>query len=410
MKDMRRWILTRSLRRPVVAWNGPVRGPPGTPRGKAHPDAQARPLVVRAPSDRRCGVDRGVRRDVRDLTRRRHRLLEQLHAPEHGVDPGPRPAARRGAAGIGRHRADRDRHDGRHEGDRSGGPAAGRGDARGGGEAPARRRRPVAVREGRRRPDEPGRDGGLRDGGVRSAGAGPLDRPREGVRGHRRGGVGPRPGGRGLRAARPGGEPAVGRRHGPRDPHGGDRAVHRVRVALRDGDAAGLRARRARDRDVGDRPGQQRDEDARVLDRARPADRARRGRGLRVVHRLAPPAEPPGGTRRRRLGRARDRHVGARRPVRGHDRVRRAPRDVRVGDQLPLRPGGRREHRRALHDDRGAHVPARDARVHRPAGPLAPAAAGAGGGRAPRRPARASGRGGRGPSNGARSSTAPRPS
>ena len=107
VKDMRRPILGQPLRGPVVAWNGPVRGPPGTPRGKAHPDAQARPLVVRAPSDRRRGLDRGGRGDVRDRTRRRHRLLEQLHPPEHRVDPGPRPAPGRGAAAVGRHRADR---------------------------------------------------------------------------------------------------------------------------------------------------------------------------------------------------------------------------------------------------------------------------------------------------------------
>ena len=89
------------------------------------------------------------------------------------------------------------------------------------------------------------------------------------------------------------------------------------------------------------------------------------GRRLRAVHRLAPPPGPAGGPRRRVVGRARDRHLGSCRAVRRHDRVHRAPRDVRAGDQLPLRARGRREHRRAVHDGRGAHVPAGDARLRR---------------------------------------------
>ena len=190
--------------------------------------------------------------------------------------------------------------------------------------------------------------------------------------------------------------PSIGG-HAAGHPARGDRPAVGLRVAVRDGVAAPVRARLARDGHRHHRRAEQRAEDARVLSAARPAHRTRRRDRLRAVHRHAPPPGADRGPRHRDRGRQRGQHVGPRRAVRRDHRLHRAARDVRAGCLVPLRPRGLGVHRGGVHDARRAHAPARHARLHRPEGaeppPAAPARQGwPEGRRAPGR--RGSGRGG----------------
>ena len=134
-----------------------------------------------------------------------------------------------------------------------------------------------------------------------------------------------------------------------------------------------------------DRPAQPRPEDARVLDRAGPAHRARRRRRLRPVHRHPPPTGPGRRPGRRVVHRQRRQHLGPGRAVRRDHRVHRPARHVRPRRLVPLRPGHRRRHRRVVHHDRRAHPAARPARLHRAAGPERQPAKGPGRQRTPHR-------------------------
>ena len=98
-------------------------------------------------------------------------------------------------------------------------------------------------------------------------------------------GGGGRPGGRGRRQA-------VLRGHRARCDPGRRRAPPRVRLGLRHAPAPAVGPGLARDGDRGDRAAQPPAQDARLLDRAGPADRARRGRRLRPVHRDPAPSGP----------------------------------------------------------------------------------------------------------------------
>ena len=116
------------------------------------------------------------------------------------------------------------------------------------------------------------------------------------------------------------------RRHRTRRPPGRRRPAARLRLGLRHGAAAAVGAGLARHGHRGDRPAQPRPQDAGVLDRAGPADRPRRRRRLRPVHRDPAPPGAHGRQRRRVVHRQRRQHLGPGRAVRRDHRLHRPAR------------------------------------------------------------------------------------
>ena len=338
-----------------------------------------------------------------------HRLLQQLHPAQHRVDPGPRPAPGGGSRAWPA------------TGSRSSStpPTAPR--------SPTRRSRPPSTTMLAKvarlphvtdivspydplgaAPDQRRRDHRLRHRHLRPAGPEHLDPGGQAVRVHRPDRRRSRPAGGGVRPGGRGGRQAVLRRHRARAcilaaivlllVFGSVFAmVLPLLSALASlGTAIGVIGLLSH---VLKMP--------RVLDRAGPADRPRRGRRLRPVHRDPTPTGPHRRQRRRVVHRQRRQHLGPGRPVRRDHRLHRPARHVRPRRLLPLRTGHRRRHRRAVHHDRRPHPAARLPRLHRAPGAEPASRRGTwpptGPGSSAPAP-RASGPGGRRSSSGARSS------
>ena len=248
---------------------------------------------VRHRRRRRPALDRRPGRHDPALPGRRHRLLEQLLAPPHRVDPGPRPAAGRRTQESG----DQERivfhtTDGTpvtdpqvqatveemltkverlpHVTSRAE-PLLDRPRR-----PPDQRRQADGLRHRHLRRPEPERHYGPGQDFVDAAltAQGPTSRWPSPARSPSR------------PTSSPFGGTGLGRAAGRR------RAAPRLRLGLRHGPAPPVGAGLAGHRHRADRPAQPRHEDARVLDRAGPADRPRGGRRLRPVHRHPAPAGP----------------------------------------------------------------------------------------------------------------------
>ena len=180
----------------------------------------------------------------------------------------------------------------------------------------------------------------------------------------------------GRRADRQGGQPQQRfQRPRVRLPGCGGRAVRRVRLGPGDGPAAADGRHVARNRDRGRRAALARDEHGLVLERAVAADRPRRRRRLRPVHRHALPAGAAARADRRGGGRRIARHLWPCGPVRRADRLHRDARDVRARRELPVRRRGGGVDRGRVHGACGADAAAGAARLLRAASCFAGASA-----------------------------------
>ncbi len=303
---------------------------------------------------------------------RRDRVLEHLQPAGNRVQQGAGPADQ-GLPGPGR----RLRHDrvarGLRVGHRPRRPAADHPHARPGGHGPLRGVGGQPLHTGGRGTHQPRRPDGVRDRHLRRPGPGAGQGGRATRHRPRPGCARPRVGGRTRRQRDRAGQPGAAvqqRRHRSRRRR--HHLVHRVRVAVRNGPAAGRRRGGARIRDPHRRAAHALDQHPGHRTHSRRPDRPGRRHRLRPVRRHQAPQQHqvrdvPRGSRcpiaeHLRAGCAVRRHHGVHRPAR-------AP---RAQPELPQRSGHLRRRDRAVHHGCGPDPAAGTAGVPGDASPVPP--------------------------------------
>ena len=205
---------------------------------------------------------------------------------------GTRPAAVRRTQAGRRPGADRHPHGHRNQGHRPRGHGRGHHHARQGGQGRPRHGDRQPVRTPGCPADQPRRPDRVRHGDLRQARGQHLDSSGQAVRhGGPVGGRPDAPGGRRRTGGR-GGQPGPLRRHRSRRAAGRGRPPPRLRLGVRHGASTAVGPGVARYRHRGDRAAEPRAQDADVLHRTGPPDRARGGGRLRALHRDPAPAGP----------------------------------------------------------------------------------------------------------------------